>query len=358
MKIININGAGISGLTAAINLSLEGYDVTVHERLSDVGVKNRLNFEGLENWTYDLMKTLKEINVKSDFKKRVMRELTWYSPTFRRADLKSKEPFFYLVERGGKNSLEYSLKKQALNAGVKIKFKSTASRPDIVSTGTSRPMAFGFGTTYENVDCKDSVIAVLSDKMSPKGYFYIIVWDKRATVCSTIYEPSHNSNLSGIHEYNLQADICRNILSGSKKIGSFSGFINFIIPKTAVVNGSIYTGEAAGFQDAFLGFGMKYSLLSGYFAAKSIIDGVPYDRLWKESFEKELKKTAIMRFMLNTMGDAGYERLVSYLQEHSDCKKILKGAYCGFDWKKELLFQSIKLRLMLNKNNFLKEEIV
>ena len=357
MKSISIAGAGISGLTAAINLSREGYDVTVHEKLSDAGKKHMFNFEGLENWTYDLMRTLKEINVRPDFRKRAMRELTWYSPTFRRADLRSKDPFFYLVERGGRGSIEYSLKKQALDEGVRIKFKSTAARPDIVSTGASRPIAFGIGTTYENVNHKDSVVAVLSDKMSPKGYFYIIVWDGKATLCSTIYDPSNRNSLAKIHEGNLQTDFCKSILKGSRKIGTFSGFINFMIPRTAIVNGSIYTGEAAGFQDAFLGFGMKYSLLSGYFAARSIINGVSYDKLWKESFEKELKKTAIMRFFMNTFGDAGYEKIVTYIQKHNDCKDILRGAYCGFNWKKELLFQSVGLRMMFQRKGYLRRKI-
>ena len=44
-------------------------------------------------------------------------------------------------------------------------------------------------------------------------------------------------------------------------------------------NQKLLVGEAAGFQDLFLGFGMKYAFLSGYIAAKSIIEEKNYDGL-------------------------------------------------------------------------------
>ena len=105
MKEIRILGAGISGLTAAINLAKAGYDVKVFERNSDVGKSHKLDFEGLENWTSDIMQTIRDVNVKTNFKNKPFYSATWYSPSFRKAEIKSKEPFFYMVERGGKDSI-------------------------------------------------------------------------------------------------------------------------------------------------------------------------------------------------------------------------------------------------------------
>jgi len=346
MKSIKILGAGISGLTAAINLAKEGYDVEVHERLSDVGKNHRLNFEGLENWTTDIMKLLRKINIKINFKNKGFNKLTWYSPTFKQINLRDKKPFFYLVERGGKNSLEYSLKKQALKYSVKFKFNSKIKDVDIISTGARKPMAFGFGTFYENVKIEDKMMGILSNKIAPNGYFYILVWNKRASVCTAIVNLSEKlkiNNIKKLHRNNLKIKLCKEILKGAKEKHEFSGFANFKIPKTAVIDGKIYTGEAAGFQDAFLAFGMKYAFLSGYFAAKSIIDKTSYDKLWKESFKKEMKNTADIKYFLITSNkDKLYEKMIKYLNFIKNHKSELKKAYCNYNWKHKILFQLLK----------------
>lgn len=51
MKSIKILGAGISGLTAAINLAKAGYKVDVFEKNKDVGVRFGGDLQGLENWS-------------------------------------------------------------------------------------------------------------------------------------------------------------------------------------------------------------------------------------------------------------------------------------------------------------------
>jgi len=66
---IGIAGAGIAGLTAAINLARNGFDVTVFERASDVGSRFSGEFQGLENWTSerDILDVLKELGVEINF---------------------------------------------------------------------------------------------------------------------------------------------------------------------------------------------------------------------------------------------------------------------------------------------------
>jgi len=92
-------------LTAAINLAKAGYDVKVLEKNSDVGKSHKLDFEGLENWTSDIMKTIKTCGIKTSFRNKPFYNAAWYSPSFRKAEIKSKKPFFYLVERGGKKAI-------------------------------------------------------------------------------------------------------------------------------------------------------------------------------------------------------------------------------------------------------------
>lgn len=344
MEQIRILGAGISGLTAAISLAKAGHDVKVFEKNSDVGKSHKLDFEGLENWTSDIMKTIKSCGVKTKFKNKPFYRATWYSPSFRSAEIRSKEPFFYLVERGGKDSIEYSLKKQAQDCGVEFEFnsKKTAEDCGIISVGARKSDAFAFGSFFEDVKHEDAAMAVLSDKISPSLYFYVLVWNGRASVVSLSRKMCFD--MQAVHKKNLGMNIVQDITKGSKKKHDFAGFVNFNIPKSATQNRKIMTGEAAGFQDAFLGFGMKYAFLSGYFAAKSIIENVSYDELWKESFLNELKKSQCSRLAIDLFGDRLYEKIISYLQENPECGRMLKNIYCKYDWKYKMLYNISRLR--------------
>ena len=51
MKEVKILGAGLSGLTAAINLAQIGYKVDVYEKNKDVGMRFHGDLQGLENWS-------------------------------------------------------------------------------------------------------------------------------------------------------------------------------------------------------------------------------------------------------------------------------------------------------------------
>jgi flavin-dependent dehydrogenase len=85
-----------------------------------------------------------------------------------------------------------------------------------------------------------------------------------------------------------QHPLIKERLKHAEMLHKIYGFINYNSPKTAIQGKSLLTGEAAGFQDAMFGFGMKYAIFSGYFAAQSIMNGLNYDYLWKNSFKKEL----------------------------------------------------------------------
>jgi len=288
------------------------------------------------------LKTIKSCGIKTNFKNKPFYNATWCSPSLRKAEIKSEEPLFYLVERGGKNSIEYALKKQAQNSGVEFEFnsKKAAEDCDIISIGAKKSDGIAFGSFFENVKHDDAVIGVLSNKISPRGYFYALVWEGRACIVTLAYKTK--TDIRTLHEKNLKMKIVQEIIQSSKKKHNFAGFANFKIPKTAVDNGKILTGEAAGFQECFMGFGMKYAFLSGYFAAKSVIENISYDDLWKKSFLNEMKKSRCSRFALDLFGDSLYERIISYLQENPDCKNILKNIYCDYDWKYNVMYRMLE----------------
>jgi len=49
--MIKILGAGLSGLTAGINLAKNGYEVEIFELRNDCGARFKGDLQGLENWS-------------------------------------------------------------------------------------------------------------------------------------------------------------------------------------------------------------------------------------------------------------------------------------------------------------------
>jgi len=139
MRRLAVLGAGLSGLTTAINLARERYDVDVYEKNKDVGTRFRGDLQGLENWSArkDILEELREMNIKANFDcdpfSRVT--LTTYSRT---KEIVFKRPLFYLVKRGSfSGTIDYGLKAQALELSIKMHFEETRSpnEVDIVATG-------------------------------------------------------------------------------------------------------------------------------------------------------------------------------------------------------------------------------
>ena len=115
MAII-ILGAGLSGLTTAINLALKGKEVEIFERKSDVGEHIRPNYQGLLKTHGDPMGYLKKYNLEPKFDLFRLNQAFFCTKT-RDIDVKIKDPIDFVL-RGGKTSLEYGLYDQAKSLGV------------------------------------------------------------------------------------------------------------------------------------------------------------------------------------------------------------------------------------------------
>ena len=138
-------GGGLSGLAAAINFAKNDEKVEVHEAREDIGMQFHPNYQVL------LKESPSTPASESDAKSYLNR---WgLNPEFQYKDAKKflcctqkrdftislKEPL-PLILRGGENSLERGLSKQAEDLGVDFHFKSRPkARPgDIMSAGSYR----------------------------------------------------------------------------------------------------------------------------------------------------------------------------------------------------------------------------
>lgn len=304
MQIVNILGAGLSGLSAAINLAKDGFAVNVFDIRKDSGARFEGDLQGLENWTNenDILETLKEMNIKINFHcnpfKRVI--TTNGKKSFQ---TEYSRPLFYLVKRGTmQDSIDQGLKRQTLDAGVEIKYNTKfEGKVDIVATGpkTGGLFAIDRGIVFDT-DLDDVAVAIINNEAAYKGYSYLLVSEGYACLATVIFDKFHlvNKCLEKTKEIaNRMFDLK---IKNEKGVG---GFGNFIYPPTLEENDSLFVGEAGGLQEAFAGFGMRYAITSGYLAARSFIDGISYSQAVKKKFDNQFKASIVNRFIWELLGD-------------------------------------------------------
>ncbi len=307
---VKIIGAGPAGLSSAISLARSGCSVIVYEKSADVGMRFHNDFQGLENWTADddVLTSLRSMSIEVDF---------YCKPVYRgmlcgpsdNAPVRSNEPLFYLIKRGNApDTLDYSLKRQALDSGVRIEFNTTVplGDGDVIATGPRRSDMFAVGIVFDtNID--DTAVIVLDNDIAPKGYAYLLTADGRGTLATVLY--AH----FGRRDQYLDKAVTKFLGLFDFEIRNparFSGFGNFFLKRSALDKGQRLVGEAAGFQDFLFGFGIRYAITSGYLAAKSIVESIDYDLLWKASFSRQLKMSALNRRLYEMFGNFAYNNLV------------------------------------------------
>ncbi|MCX8174640.1 MAG: NAD(P)/FAD-dependent oxidoreductase [Candidatus Micrarchaeota archaeon] len=304
----SILGAGPAGLTCAINLAKSGERVKVYEIRKDVGMRFHPNLQGLKY----LYMPPEEFMAKMGIGARI--EYRYFPKAYictRKREIEfdmSGRPLLPFVERGGRNSLEYRLYEEALSLGVEFEFgsKRQEREVDVVASGAKRADAAAVGRIYEDTDFpRDHYLVMFDDRFSPKGWYsYIIPTGKDVvefvTCVSKPYIPLLHKLLD---KAILERRIIGDFLAGKKILASFGGAGGVWIPKTAVKEGRYYVGEAAGFQDAFMGFGITHAIRSGKFAADAMVGKGNYDAMWKREILPYMRKDFAWRFPAAILGD-------------------------------------------------------
>ena len=340
---IKILGAGIAGLTASINLAKGGFDVTVFERSSTVGSRFHNDFQGLENWSdeTDVLEIIKNLSLKTNFWNKGFKKASIYTDLQKEFITNDADNLFYLVQRGPVDSLDENLKNQALDVGVEIRFNSkmTGEECDIIATGVSgkKPVGVVKGIVFDT-DSEDSIILILNNKFAFKGYSYLLVADGKATLACVVIKDLSKANLCFKNSCEAFSKLKKFKIKNKR---SFAGYGTFALNDSNKQNQKLFVGEAAGFQDLFLGFGMKYALLSGYAAAKSIMEERDYDMICRELFLDKQKASAANRLIYEISGVWGYNYLANRLSNSRSPKSWLKDHY-SFSLSKRLIYPFTK----------------
>ncbi len=345
MKEIKILGAGISGLTCAINLAKAGRKVIVYEREKEVGKRYDGDFRGLENWSTkeDVLDFLKSMNLEINFLCEPVSSATLFGPKGSEYKFFLKRPAYYTVKRGKeKDCFDFGLAEQAKNQGVEIILGTDKNKDeaDIIATGSVTEKyldALVRGMIFET-NLADYQYAVLNDKLAPNGYSYFLIHNHTATLAACIFKNYQRADyyLDETLKF-FQSKIKFNIKNPRK----FGGYGSFFITNTAIKNGKLYLGEAAGFQDFLWGFGMRYAMQSGYLAAKSILEGKNYDQLWKKVLLPQMKASVVNRFIFQNLQNTGYEKLLRKVHAKRDLSLLYK--YFNFSSRHTALWPIAKV---------------
>lgn len=330
MKLIKILGGGISGLTSAINLKIHGFDVELHEKKSYCG-KRYNDLEYLENWTssQDVLEFIQQINIKNDFYCKPIHKIEILSPSLNKYVGNSEKPFMYLIKRGDETgSIDSALEQQAKNLGVKIFYHSKPKQEevDIIAAGPRKIKLITMGIKFP-CNHEDLASILLDNTFSKNFYSYFIVNDNIGEIVSCNYANTKNLRdrfdstiLKFKTIYNIKINEIEERFSG----GGFITRERSSIPNKAKIDGKYYVGEIAGFQDHLAGFGMIYAFKSGYFAAKSIVEKLDYDKLWKKDFKKLIKISLKNRLFFEKLENENYEKLIKFLKSNNLITKVLK----------------------------------
>ncbi len=343
-KIVHIIGAGPAGLTAAIQLAKLGYDPIVYEQHSDVGSRFHGDYQGIENWTTkeDARFFLQKIGIDVNFMFAPFEQGTFWGPLLTPHNVKTKRPLFYLIERGaGLHSLDQGLKQQAIAAGVKIIWNKRLERLDakniIISSGPKAADVIAQGIVFETSH-KDAYYGFLDDDIAPRGYAYLLVKNGRATFATCMFENFRDSKIY----FNAALKALKNVVSiDIDNPSEFGGYGNFFLPSPRRQGNKLFVGESTGFQDALWGFGLRYAMSSGFFAAVSIVTGENYEALCNEYITPFLKTSLANRWLYAHLGNRGYQKLLRRLASSNDVLDILYKQH-QYTFLKKFVYQIAK----------------
>ena len=323
-------GAGPAGLVAAASIARAGGSVHVVDRGAEVGHRFSGDFQGLENWStsQDVLEWLRVLGVEPDFEFHPFHEVTFYDHRLDATVARGGSgPLFYLIRRGPMDgSLDRALLDQARAAGATVEFGTLsrqARRGEVVAKGPRYAdglvTGFVFSTSLEN-----QARCIISDRLAPAGYAYLLSWNGRATLATCLFRRHHDWRT--VRNETVDA-FCRLVPGLRAELDDdrpFSGYGSvFPAPRYTDEGGRLYIGEAAGIQDPEWGFGLRFAIESGALAAQSLLDGLHYRALASAAFERRIRTQFANRMLFEALPEAAVRALLRRGAASNDLRRRL-----------------------------------
>jgi len=324
---VRIVGAGLSGLTTAIQLARHGVEVEIFERKSERRATPAMRCDAVENWSSvdDFGALLSAWAIDADlFQKAAIDVRTFDGECHALAQTR---PLLYLVKRGDEpGCLDRAMKERALDLGVRIRYCQTLPREqaDVWAAGSPRGGFFlDVGLTFRTSQPNRAVI-LFDTRLTPRACAYLIVTDGVGTIAVLLTE-----------KFKLARTLLSDTVAAFQRIqpfelrdarlsSGFGGAPNAIEPCRSA---PLVVGEAAGFLDYLWGFGIRHAMLSGALAARALLEGTNYEELVAREIRPLVQSSLINRKFYDRAGNRVYRALIRYVCARRDAGDLLHRAY-------------------------------
>jgi flavin-dependent dehydrogenase len=312
VKTVTIAGAGPAGLSAAIHLRRSGVPVAVFERREAVGARFIGEWQVLESYSRkeDALAELRSMGIEPSFEHVPATWAHLVDDRGRKLEVKSRAPYGYFLRRGVEPlTLDRALEAQAKTLGAEIHYgqKLAPEEADIVATGPGPADGIAKEIAFRTT-APDRIEVIFDPDLAPGGYAYFFALSGWATLGLAL--------LSGYGKLEAQFE---KAVSRFQEIARFDigkprsgySYMNFFLHQSSERDRRLFAGEAGGFQDYLFGLGIRYALVSGHLAARSLVENVPFDELWRERLLSGMRSSLGARLLYESLGRHGLRQFVS-----------------------------------------------
>jgi flavin-dependent dehydrogenase len=332
MRHLQIVGAGPAGLAAALTARAADAAVTVFEKHLRAGMRFHGDFQGLENWTTeeDTFAELERLGLPVAYPRISVHEIVCFDSRGAAYRLRAADrPIFYLVKRGAvEDSLDAALVRQALNAGITVRWSTGLTHlrdGGIVAEGPHEADVIAVGHTFVT-GMADGCYVAVAESLAPAGYAYLLVHAGSGTVATCLYRDFHDEKRYLERTVDFFSRHAGLKWSEARAFGGSGNVFQHAVLRSGSL---LFAGESAGLQDPLFGFGLRYALLSGLFAAQAWLAGRAevYERAWRTRLRDFVRTGIFNRRLYALVGNAGRQLILKHAVAGADPRRVLQRIY-------------------------------
>jgi flavin-dependent dehydrogenase len=312
VRTVTIAGAGPAGLAAAIHLRRSGIPVAVFERRETVGARFIGEWQVLESYSRreDALEELRGMGIEASFEHVPATWAHLLDDRGRKLAVRSRAPYGYFLRRGVEpGTLDRALEAQAKALGAEIHFgrKLAPEEADIVATGPGPADGIAKEIAFRT-SASDRIEVIFDPDLAPGGYAYFFALGGWATLGLAL--------LDGYSKLEAQFE---KAVARFQQIAPFEvedqrpgySYMNFFLHGSSQQGSRLFAGEAGGFQDYLFGLGIRYALVSGHLAARSLVEKGSFDQLWRERLLSGMRSSLGTRLLYEFLGRRGLRHFVA-----------------------------------------------
>ena len=359
-------GAGPAGASAAYFCAKEGLKTVLIERGKSVGNHTAVKVDSSPNIDIERIIREYELPIKNHVKLS-----KWHAPSGNSFTLKSDSGEFYFKRGKHEDSFENIVSKKALDNNaqlitgvnkIKVKERDIFERIKIESTKKSITLIpkviiaadggnsffhkfvekkvfrvlTGYGITGYDFTSPEYSNIYVDSELLPGGYFYVITCPDGLSSAGAVINGSKTNAKGCFEEFVKSHDKFSDFYKS--KTDSFSGFGHIFKMEKHHFKNVVFVGDAGGFIDPLLGYGMTPAILSSYIAYKVIKDGIEkhetpgflsnYDNMVEEYLNWNYYY--VYREIFESMENRDFECLIDFLnrlQGKIDLSRLIEGFF-------------------------------